>query len=488
MLELKRFAWFAAALVLVFTGSAAAGIFENSSVSLDLNIESVDADEVMIDDGNTDTTGVDITAGSRPEVEVFVSPMPGPLTALALKFDLDTDVITLRRFRSEAEDAWVDNIDPPGFIPLAAKEDDGLVESSYATGEDISSIEHFGYTLPNGYAGTAQFDMVVDGTDPLVIGLEFFALTDTSSEGAASDTVTIAPALTVSAEELALGESATVSLVDYVVPVTINGTTDQIEWAVATTGAAAVAVEGQSGLTFTTAPSVRSLVLNSSGSGAVTADVTATIGSTVLTAASIVFQEAVPVELAAFGGELVEEQVVLNWTTASQTNNAGWRVLRSVDGENFEAVGDFVSGAGTSDALLSYAFTDGELPTTDAVFYVLEQLDLDGTVHLSSPVEILLGSRFDIPTEYAIGAYPNPFNPTTTINYDLPNNEQVSIVIYDVLGQEVRRLVDQTMTAGRYTARWDARDNLGRSVGSGVYIAKIEAGTFSQSQKMLLLK
>ncbi len=205
---------------------------------------------------------------------------------------------------------------------------------------------------------------------------------------------------------------------------------------------------------------------------------------------TIMFSRLQPVELASFGGALIDDRVVLNWTTASQTNNAGWRVLRSVDGETYEQVGEFVTGAGTSDALQDYAFQDGELPLAEKVFYVLEQIDLDGTARRSDRVEMLLGARFLVPppTEFAVGAYPNPFNPSTTVTYDLPSDQMVSIVIYDAIGQEVRRLVSAQRSAGRYTVQWDARDSQGHSVGSGVYIAKIEAGPFSASQKMLLLK
>jgi hypothetical protein len=206
--------------------------------------------------------------------------------------------------------------------------------------------------------------------------------------------------------------------------------------------------------------------------------------------ATIMFSRQQPVELASFAGALIDDRVVLNWTTASQTNNAGWRVLRSVDGETYEQVGEFVKGAGTSDALKDYAFRDGELPSAEKVFYVLEQIDLDGTVRRSDRVEMLLGARFLVPppTEFAVGAYPNPFNPSTTISYELPEGAPVTVVIYDVLGQQVRHLISQFNSAGRYQVQWDARDNQGRGVASGVYIAKINAGTSTLSQKMLLLK
>lgn len=201
------------------------------------------------------------------------------------------------------------------------------------------------------------------------------------------------------------------------------------------------------------------------------------------------FTQLNPAELASFDGVLQEGRVVLNWSTVSQTNNAGWRITRSVDGENFEAVGDFVQGAGTSDALVNYSFEDKKLPGgVEKVYYRLEQVDLDGSVSQSNVIEVLLGARMPLPTEFAVNVYPNPFNPSTTISYELPESAPVSVIIYDVLGQQVRHLISQVNSAGRYSVQWDARDNQGRGVASGVYIAKVDAGTTTLSQKMLLLK
>jgi hypothetical protein len=493
MRELNKFSLFAVALMLLFVGTATAGDFAGSSVAFDLTVGEVDANDVLTNEGNTDTTGLALPSGNsgRFEVEVFVTPAPTtPLLSLALDFDNDTSILELDRFRNEAVDAWLDNFDPPGYVvPLQTTEPDGLIEVAYGTGEDLQNSLFLGFVLPNGYAGTARFAPARDipDTERLEIGVSFVAYTDTSDS---RDTVNVAPNLTVSGEEIELGGSATVTLANYVQPFIINGTSDMIDWTVTSTGSTAnVSVTGQSGLSFSTPASQTSIVLNSSGTGAASVAVSAMVGTASYTAPAIVFQEATPVELASFGGELVDERVVLNWTTGSQTNNAGWRILRSLDGENYDALGEFVEGAGTSEELLNYTFNDGQLPEGESVFYVLEQVDLDGTVHLSNPVEVLLGARFqEIPQQFGISAYPNPFNPSTTVSYDLPSAEQVTIVIYDVLGQEVRRLVDDQKAAGRYNIRWDARDNTGRGVGSGVYIARIDAGSFSQSQKMLLLK
>ena len=229
------------------------------------------------------------------------------------------------------------------------------------------------------------------------------------------------------------------------------------------------------------------LTLTAAGYVSTVVKVTATDGTTTLEM-TVQFTEQVAVELSSFVGSLIEDRVVLNWETVSQTNNAGFRVLRSTDGETYEVVSELIAGAGTTDQLMDYMFEDTSLPAAEIVYYVLEQIDLDGTITRSNPIEVLLGARFTLPTEFSSAVYPNPFNPRTTISYDLPSDADVSIVIYDAIGQEIRHLVSQHYTAGRYSVQWDAKDFMGRSVGSGVYIAKIKAGPNTAIQKMLLLK
>lgn len=227
--------------------------------------------------------------------------------------------------------------------------------------------------------------------------------------------------------------------------------------------------------------------LTATGLGSAVVKVTASDGMSAVEV-TVQFDEQVPIELSSFVGSVIEDRVVLNWATASQTNNAGFRVLRSTDGETYEVVSELIAGAGTTDQLMDYMFEDISLPAAEIVYYVLEQIDLDGTINRSNPIEVLLGARFTLPTEFASAVYPNPFNPRTTISYDLPADTNVSVIIYDAIGQEIRQLVSQHYTAGRYSIQWDAKDFMGRSVGSGVYIAKIVAGPNTAIQKMLLLK
>ncbi len=94
-----------------------------------------------------------------------------------------------------------------------------------------------------------------------------------------------------------------------------------------------------------------------------------------------------------------------------------------------------------------------------------------------------------LPTKFALGQnYPNPFNPTTNISFDVPKAANVQIVIYDILGQQVRSLVDQYMMPGRYSETWDGLNNDGQQAVSGIYFYRMQAGNFVQMKKMVLLK
>jgi hypothetical protein len=94
-----------------------------------------------------------------------------------------------------------------------------------------------------------------------------------------------------------------------------------------------------------------------------------------------------------------------------------------------------------------------------------------------------------IPEKYALRQnYPNPFNPVTTISFDLPEAVNVSLVIYDILGNHVKTVYTGELEAGRYDFKWDATNSRGRSVSSGMYIYKLTAGEFSAFEKMILLR
>ena len=124
------------------------------------------------------------------------------------------------------------------------------------------------------------------------------------------------------------------------------------------------------------------------------------------------------------------------------------------------------------------SITDGDLSNNrDSVTVTVEAIVSVGSEDGALPRVFALGDN-----------YPNPFNPTTSLSYDLPEAAQVRIVIYNTLGQEVRTLVNASQPAGRYTVEWDGQDRRGNRVGSGVYLYRMDAGSFSQTRRMLLLK
>ncbi|SYZ74195.1 hypothetical protein TRIP_C60465 [Candidatus Zixiibacteriota bacterium] len=115
-----------------------------------------------------------------------------------------------------------------------------------------------------------------------------------------------------------------------------------------------------------------------------------------------------------------------------------------------------------------------------------------GSIIISDPIvnppEWKLGGNA-LPTEFALHQnYPNPFNPETIISYDVPKNAHVTVRIFNILGQQVATLVDETKNAGRYRVTWQGIDNSGQHLSSGVYLCVMKAGEYSGTIKMSLLK
>jgi hypothetical protein len=130
------------------------------------------------------------------------------------------------------------------------------------------------------------------------------------------------------------------------------------------------------------------------------------------------------------------------------------------------------------DAITSYATTYGQ-ETENLPFLSLN----DPPVEFELKKESAL-TPTDVPTEYSLYSnYPNPFNPTTNIKFDLPSDGLVQLKVFDILGNEVATLINEQKVAGRYEVNFNAS-----SLASGVYIYKIQAGSFINSKKMILLK
>ena len=185
---------------------------------------------------------------------------------------------------------------------------------------------------------------------------------------------------------------------------------------------------------------------------------------------SITWDIPVPAELASFAGEVTgDREVLLRWGVVSQTNNLGWEVFRSTDNTVYERIGDMVPGEGTIDVFTSYEFLDSNPPLAEAIYYYLKQVDLDGSTSRSEVLTVFLGSTVVdmelVPTVTALSQnFPNPFNPETTISFDLADQAVVKLTVYDATGQTVRTLFDgEHFSAGNYRTTWDGLNQNGGS-------------------------
>ena len=190
-----------------------------------------------------------------------------------------------------------------------------------------------------------------------------------------------------------------------------------------------------------------------------------------------------PVELSSFASIVSGSNVTLNWSTSTETNNAGFDIERSAIEGSWTKVGS-VEGHGTTTTPQNYTFTERAV-TTGKYNYRLKQTDFNGnfTYHnLGNEVSIGVPEKYDLSQNY-----PNPFNPSTKINYDLPTDGKVSIKLFDMSGKEVASLVNEVKTAGYHTVDFNASN-----LSSGVYFYRISVeangNNFTATKKMMLVK
>jgi hypothetical protein len=190
--------------------------------------------------------------------------------------------------------------------------------------------------------------------------------------------------------------------------------------------------------------------------------------------------DAIPVELTAFIAKVINNNVTLEWSTATETNNLGFEIERKSELlSNWVSIG-FMKGNTTTTERNDYAFIDKNV-TPGIYKYRLKQIDFDGSYvyHLLNEiVEITTPSQFAL-----FQNYPNPFNPVTVIKYQLPVNSFVTLKIYDILGKEVKTLVNGNHDVGTYTIEFD-----GNELASGMYIYKLQSGDLVETRKMILMK
>ena len=210
-----------------------------------------------------------------------------------------------------------------------------------------------------------------------------------------------------------------------------------------------------------------------------------------------------PVELASFGGTVSDQQVRLQWTTASETGNAGFAVQRRVSsatesgpGSSSGAAADTtwtkvgaVEGAGTTTEAVRYTFTDDGVPfTATSATYRLRQVDTDGTATLSEAITLRRGPAARVQLH---PVFPNPTAGTATIRYAVPQGTDAGtsgaarLALYDVLGRRVKVLSEQVQpsTSGRGEIQLDTS-----GLSSGTYFVRLVAGGAALTQPVTVVR
>lgn len=200
-----------------------------------------------------------------------------------------------------------------------------------------------------------------------------------------------------------------------------------------------------------------------------------------------------PVELVEFYADVIENGVFLHWSTATEVNNYGFEVEReiknrsnhnSICNDYWQQVG-FVKGFGNSNSPKNYTFVDSETIPAQNRRYRLKQIDFDGAFQYSETLTV----EFDESENFELlPNYPNPFNPLTTIEFQIPiasNQTKVTtkLVVYDILGRKVKTLLNRVLKPGIHTIKFNAEN-----FPSGVYYCRINFGNIFKTIKMTLIK
>jgi len=184
-----------------------------------------------------------------------------------------------------------------------------------------------------------------------------------------------------------------------------------------------------------------------------------------------------PVELRTFDGVPQDNAVRLTWTTASETNEIHFEIVR--DGQSMVSVPATNSSTGSS-----YHWTDASVQNGTTYHYSLIAVNVNGARQVLGNVSVTPAFDAATVTEYALHQnFPNPFNPTTSIALDLVDNGFASLKVYNLMGQEVASLVNGNLTSGRHIVSFEAS-----SLSSGVYLYRLNVNGFVAEKKMLLMK
>ncbi len=202
-----------------------------------------------------------------------------------------------------------------------------------------------------------------------------------------------------------------------------------------------------------------------------------------------IWGDPIVIELSNFAAIYEHDVVTINWTVTRSSEFAGFNLYRT-EAEADMKINDALIKQGSQSDSITYSFVDADGTIEDE--YSLESVGLDGSSTFFGPIRASGATGVDtnpIPNDFALfHNYPNPFNPTTTIRFDVPKDSHVSIQIYDLQGRLVKDLVADVKPAGAHSIVWDATNNQMAKVSSGLYYIKMVAGDYHNVKRLTFLK
>jgi len=209
--------------------------------------------------------------------------------------------------------------------------------------------------------------------------------------------------------------------------------------------------------------------------------------------------QTLPIELSSFTATLTADMFVqIAWMVQSETNHMGYNILRNTERDLNTAVAinaDFISDGDQLGSQISYSYIDGEVDNNTTYYYWLQSFDLGGTAQFYGPLTVLVSGNPDDPgipvipvVTQLMDAYPNPFNPSTTLRYGIKDAGKVRIDVFNVRGQLLRSFENDHATPGYYSLIWDGKDASGNVVGSGMYLYRMTSGKFVSTKKVVMSK
>jgi len=212
-----------------------------------------------------------------------------------------------------------------------------------------------------------------------------------------------------------------------------------------------------------------------------------------------------PVELSSFSAFSGNKEVTLKWTTQSEIENLGFIIERSMHNqEEFTEIASYqncpqLMGQGNSNQKSDYIYHDGNLFNGITYYYRLVDISLSGQRNVSKIISATPSENNNLiplntlPDQFNLFSnYPNPFNPSTTIKFEIPEIEDgtllVNLSVFTISGKKVKTLYDGVLTSGSYKTQWNGNDQFGNKVSSGTYFYSLNSDQFNAVKKMILIQ